>query len=91
MKKKVLIITGTIILFISLIIGVSIAWKSNMDLKFEEENEITKISPNTSKETQTLTWDLMGDKEDPVKDYFVSIGYPHIKLNVKIQECTLLE
>ncbi|WFA83956.1 hypothetical protein [Paenibacillus amylolyticus] len=83
MKKKVLVITGTIILFISLIIGVSNAWKSNMDLKFEEENEITEISPNTSKETQTLTWDLMGDQVDPVKDYFVSIGYPHIKLNVK--------
>ncbi|MCP1423666.1 hypothetical protein ABIC86_003717 [Paenibacillus sp. DS2363] len=83
MKRKVLVIIGIIGLFISLIIGVSIAWENNIDLKLEEENEIIEISPNTSEETQTLNWDLTGHQVDPVKDYFVTIGYPHIKLNVK--------
>ncbi|WP_145321749.1 hypothetical protein [Paenibacillus xylanexedens] len=83
MKNKVLVIIGTIALSISLIFGVSIAWKDNVGLRSEEGNKIIENSPKTSKEPQTLTWDLKGDKVDPVKDYSVTIGYSHIKLNVK--------
>lgn len=83
MKNKVLVIIGTIALSISLITGVSIALKNNVDLKSKEGNEITKISPYIPNETQILTWDLMGDEVDPVKDYSVTIGYPHIKLDAK--------
>ncbi|MBU5355208.1 hypothetical protein KQI74_23410 [Paenibacillus barcinonensis] len=79
MKRKVL---GTILLIISLIIVFSIYWKYSTSLKLVEQNEIIETSPNTSKEMH-LTWDLVGDQVDPVKGYFVEIGYPNIKLNVK--------
>lgn len=83
MKNKVLVSIGTIALSITLTIGVSIAWKDNVDLRSEEGNKHNENNPKASKEPQTLTWDLNGDKVDPVKDYSVTTGYSHIKLNVK--------
>jgi hypothetical protein len=36
-----------------------------------------------SKDKDKLTWDLKGDKPDPVTPYSVTIGYPNIKLYAK--------
>ncbi|MEE4561486.1 hypothetical protein [Paenibacillus polymyxa] len=74
---KIIAITASILL----IIGVSSALKNNVDLKFKEENGIFESSPDAFEDT--LTWDLVGDKVDPEKDYSVTVGYPHIKLNAK--------
>ncbi|MGN8228271.1 hypothetical protein [Paenibacillus polymyxa] len=80
MKNKVMKIIVTTV-SILLIIGVSSAFKNNVDLKSKEENVIFESSPDALEDT--LTWDLAGDKVDPEKDYSVTVGYPHIKLNVK--------
>ncbi|MBE7897085.1 hypothetical protein [Paenibacillus polymyxa] len=74
---KIIVTTASILL----IIGVSSALKNNVDLKSKEENETFESSPETLEDT--LTWDLAGDKVDPEKDYSVTVGYPHIKLNAK--------
>lgn len=80
MKNKVLVIIGTIALSISLFTGVFIVSENNVDTNSKERKEITKISPSIPNE-QILSWDLIGDEVDPVKDYFVTVGYPHIKLD----------
>ncbi|WP_211748191.1 hypothetical protein [Paenibacillus sp. Marseille-Q4541] len=82
MKNKVMKIIGATALSISLITGVSsVVLANNVNVKSEEGNELIEISPYSLKDI--LNWDLKRDKVDPVEDYFVTIGYPHIKLDAK--------
>jgi hypothetical protein len=74
---KIIAITASILL----IIGVSSDLENNVYLKSKKENGIFESSPDALEDT--LTWDLAGDIVDPEKDYSVTVGYPHIKLNAK--------
>ncbi|MBD7971037.1 hypothetical protein [Paenibacillus gallinarum] len=82
MKNKIIKMIGTTVLSISLITGIaSFSLASNDDVSPEEGNEINEVSPYSLKDI--LNWVLERDTVDPVTDYFVSIGYPYIKLDAK--------
>lgn len=82
MKNKIMKIIGTTVLSISLITGIaSFSLASNGDVTSKEGNEINEVSPYSLK--NILNWVLKRDTVDPVTDYFVSIGYPYIKLDAK--------
>jgi len=85
MKKQIVsvLMSSVLILSIAAVASAdsSIASANNVDSKSKEGNEIIEITPYAIGDT--LTWDLKGDKVDPVTSYSVSIGYPNIKLYAK--------
>lgn len=82
MKNKIMKIIGTTVLSISLITGIaSSSLASNNDINPKEGNEINEVSPYSLKDI--LNWVLKRDTVDPVTDYYVSTGYPYIKLDAK--------
>lgn len=82
MKNKVVKIMGAAALSVSLIAGInSISSASNDKVVLKKENEIIEVNPYSIKDV--LNWVLKRDTADPVTDYFVSIGYPYIRLDAK--------